>query len=101
MFICSFPGHQTGRGGQVILFHTSLPDIGPGAVGPRVEESSYYDSDKERELFTSRHPFWNELAEECADEGVGISLVLAPHKFADIGSLGMFCQCILREWKYC
>jgi protein transport protein SEC24 len=54
-----------------------------------VEESSYYDTDKERELFAARTPFWTELAEECTDEGVGVSMWLGMNRFVDVGTIGV------------
>jgi protein transport protein SEC24 len=58
-------------------------------MGPRVDESSYYDTDREQELFTPRHPFWAELADECVDEGVGVSMWLGMSRFVDVGSIGV------------
>lgn len=58
-------------------------------MGSRVDESSYYDTDRERELFAPRHPFWADLAEECTDEGVGVSMWLGMSRFVDVGSIGV------------
>lgn len=47
-----------------------------------------YGTDKEKTLFLPRDPSWRELGEECAEEGVGVSLFLAASQFMDIGSVG-------------
>jgi protein transport protein SEC24 len=31
---------------------------------------------------------WKEMAEECVDYGVGVSMVLAPSRWADLGTIG-------------
>lgn len=32
---------------------------------------------------------WFAIAEECAEEGVGVSLFLAPNKYMDVGSVSV------------
>ena len=51
-----------------------------------------YDTDKEKLLFSPREGFWRDIAEECADAGIGVSMFVATHQrnFVDIASVGMF-----------
>ncbi|KZV88117.1 hypothetical protein EXIGLDRAFT_722972 [Exidia glandulosa HHB12029] len=76
-------------GGHLITFAHSLPSLGPGVLQPRTDESGLYNSGKERELFVPRDRLYESLAEECAEGGVGVSLVLGPRRFVDVGSIGI------------
>jgi protein transport protein SEC24 len=68
-----------------------MPTLGAGALGPREQdESTLYGTDKEKTLFVPRDPSWRDLGEECAEEGVGISLFLAPPQPTDVGSIGEY-----------
>lgn len=75
-------------GGHLVAFAHSLPSHGPGALLPRTDESALHNTGKERELFVPRDRLWAALAEECAEAGVGASLVLGPRRFIDVGSIG-------------
>lgn len=80
---------KAGRGGQIICFQSSMPTIGSGALGPREEdESILYGTEKEKTLFAPRNSFWRDLGEECAEEGIGVSIFLAPSHPMDLGSIG-------------
>ncbi|EJD51294.1 sec24-related protein [Auricularia subglabra TFB-10046 SS5] len=76
-------------GGHLITFAHSLPTHGPGTLQPRADENGLYNTGKEKELFVPRDVLWTNLAEECAECGVGVSLVLGPRRFIDIGSIGV------------
>ncbi|KIJ62132.1 hypothetical protein HYDPIDRAFT_182910 [Hydnomerulius pinastri MD-312] len=78
-----------GRGGHVVVFQCTLPTIGPGALEPLPDHSQVYGSEKERTIFLPRNQTWREIAEECADEGIGVSLFLGMSKAVDIGSIGI------------
>ncbi|KAG8701649.1 COPII coat Sec23p-Sfb3p heterodimer component [Ceratobasidium sp. 394] len=71
-------------GGQVIAFQHSHPTDLPSRAKSEQEATN---TDKERALFASGSLKWTELAEECAEAGVGISLWLFPSQFMDIGTL--------------
>lgn len=87
--LCGCLSALAGRGGQVIVFASSLPTIGVGALKPREDESNMYDTDKESTLFLPRDEAWKDLGEQCAEEGIGISMFLAPSHNMDVGSVGM------------
>ena len=79
---------KAGRGGQVVVFAATLPTIGVGALQPYVDETSQYGSDKERTLFEPREETWKDIGEQCASEGVGISMFLGMGRPIDIASIG-------------
>ncbi|GAA5958456.1 hypothetical protein JCM21900_001476 [Sporobolomyces salmonicolor] len=75
-------------GGQLNLFQTSLPTIGPGALKHR-EDPKLYGTDKEKTLFTVQDPFYRMSAEECVEAGIGINLFLFPSQYIDAATLGV------------
>ncbi|KAH9946861.1 sec24-like protein [Amylocystis lapponica] len=78
-----------GRGGQVVVFPAVIPTIGFGALNPLVDETTLFGTDKEKTLFHPRDEGWRELAEQCAEEGVGVSMFLGMSKPIDIASIGV------------
>ncbi|KIM22278.1 hypothetical protein M408DRAFT_332978 [Serendipita vermifera MAFF 305830] len=76
-------------GGQVVVFGTCLPKIGLGMLTDRDNERTMYNTENEPILFKPREAIWKEMAEECVDCGVGVSLVMAPSRWADLGTLGV------------
>ncbi|KAL5536166.1 SFB3 [Sanghuangporus sanghuang] len=81
------------RGGQAILFQSSMCSVGPGVSEARLDESKLYDTDKEKQLFTPRDPMWTDLAEELAEAGIGVSMLVGtgPISFVDFASIGVIC----------
>lgn len=77
-----------GMGGHIVVFQSTMPTIGPGALDPLTDESRVYGTEKETTLFLPRDRFWRDVAEECAEEGIGVSLFLGMSKTVDIGSIG-------------
>ncbi|KAG6377388.1 hypothetical protein JVT61DRAFT_15184 [Boletus reticuloceps] len=78
-----------GRGGHIVMFQCTMPTIGPGALEPPTDESHVYGTDKERTLFIPRVQAWHQIAEECSDEGIGVSMFLGMSKTIDVGSIGI------------
>lgn len=83
---------QKSIGGQVNIFQTSLPTIGPGALKHR-EDSKLYGTDKEKTLFVPQDPFYRATAEECVEAGIGINLFLFPTQYIDVATLGRCFRC--------
>jgi protein transport protein SEC24 len=78
---------QAGRGGQVVVFPCTIPTIGPGALAATLDEAKLLAED-EKKLFIPRNKYWRNIGEECAEEGIGVSMFLGMSKFIDIGSIG-------------
>lgn len=78
---------QKNLGGQLNIFQTSLPTVGPGALKHR-EDPKLYGTDKEKTLFTVQDPFYRVSAEECVEAGIGINLFLFPSQYIDAATLG-------------
>lgn len=75
-------------GGQLNVFQTRLPTVGPGALKHR-DEAKVQGTDKEKTLFVPQDPFYRTMAEEAVEAGVGINLFLFPSQFIDVASLGV------------
>ncbi|EMD35302.1 hypothetical protein CERSUDRAFT_124650 [Gelatoporia subvermispora B] len=78
-----------GRGGQVVAFAATLPTVGAGALTPPPEETTLYGTDKEKSLFTPRADAWRELGEQCAEQGIGVSIFLGMSQPIDVASIGV------------
>ncbi|PVF94239.1 hypothetical protein CPB86DRAFT_766087 [Serendipita vermifera] len=76
-------------GGQVVLFGSCLPKIGYGLLTEQDNERSLYNTENEPTLFKPRVEKWKEMAEECVDYGVGVTMVLAPSRWTDLGTIGI------------
>jgi len=81
---------QAGRGGQVVAFQGVIPTLGMGQLEPIQMESNLYKTEKEQPLYSPRNVFWKNIGDECADEGIGVSMFLAPSNFMDVASIGKF-----------
>jgi protein transport protein SEC24 len=71
-----------------VLFQSILPTIGPGALKTCVDESLFYGTENEKQLYLPSDKFWQEIAEECAQEGIGVSMFLGNNRYIDVGSIG-------------
>ncbi|KAI0051352.1 protein transporter SEC24 [Auriscalpium vulgare] len=79
------------HGGHIVAYLSTLPTLGPGALTPITPEAEMklVDKPQEKTLFVPRKIEWRNLGEECAEAGVGVSLVFAPSQFVDVGSIGV------------
>lgn len=75
-------------GGQVNIFLTSLPTIGPGGLKQR-EDTKLYNTEKESSLFNPVDPWYRQMAEDCSLAGIAINLFLFPSQYIDIATIGI------------
>ncbi|KAK0546729.1 COPII coat Sec23p-Sfb3p heterodimer component [Tilletia horrida] len=73
-------------GGQVNVFLSTIPTVGPGALKHR-EDSKLYGTEKEKTLFQPQDPFYRNVAEECAEAGIGVNLFLFPAQYIDVATI--------------
>lgn len=71
------------------MFQSLLPTIGPGASRTRTDESMLYGTENEKQLYLPIDNFWQDIAEECAQEGIGVSTFLGNSKHIDTASIGI------------
>ncbi|KAI7959660.1 hypothetical protein MJO28_003451 [Puccinia striiformis f. sp. tritici] len=75
-------------GGQVNIFLTSLPTIGPGGLKQR-EDTKLYNTEKENTLFNPVDPWYRQVAEECSLAGIGINMFLFPSQYIDVATISV------------
>lgn len=73
----------------MVVFASTLPTIGPGALIPRDDETALYDTEKEMSLYVPRSDTWKDIAVQCTDQGVGVSMFLGMNKPIDVASIGL------------
>ncbi|KAG6897422.1 hypothetical protein C0992_001736 [Termitomyces sp. T32_za158] len=79
---------KAGHGGQVFVFSGTIPTVGIGQLKGQPNETDLLDTDKERGLYQPRDNVWIEIGQDCAADGIGVHMVLAPIKYMDVGSIG-------------
>ncbi|SPO32353.1 related to Protein transport protein Sec24C [Ustilago trichophora] len=75
-------------GGQVNIFLSTIPTVGPGALKHR-EDTKLYGTDKEKNLFVPQDGFYRGVAEECVDAGIGINVFFFPSQYIDVATIGV------------
>lgn len=74
-------------GGQVNIFLSGMPQLGPGKLKPR-DDLNTSGTDKEKTLFTPADSFWRTTADELAESGVGVNTFVFPDQAMDLASVG-------------
>lgn len=77
-------------GGQVNVFLSTIPTVGPGALRHR-EDTKLYGTDKEKQLFIPADGFYRAVAEECVEAGIGINGFVFPSQYIDVASISALC----------
>ena len=79
------------KGGQVMLFQSSMCSFGPGVSEARLDEGQLYDTDKEKQLFLPHDRMWIDIAEELAESGIGVSMLVGTGtmSYVDFASIGI------------
>jgi len=82
------------NGGRMIVFTSSLPSAGPGALKNR-EDNKLLGSDKETTLFTPQNSYYDHKAKnsdksvlDCVKAGIAVDLFFCHHSYADVSTIG-------------
>ncbi|KZT64533.1 beta-sandwich domain of Sec23/24 [Daedalea quercina L-15889] len=78
-----------GKGGQVLVFPGVIPTIGLGALTTPEDMSVLIGTEKEKSIFTLQHEAWQELGEQCAEEGIGVNMFFANGRPVDLASISV------------
>lgn len=76
-----------GIGGQLNIFLSTIPTVGPGKLTHR-EDTKLYGTDHEKNLFAPQDPFYLKMGEEFALAGVGVNVFFFPSQYIDVASIG-------------
>ncbi|WFC98366.1 COPII coat Sec23p-Sfb3p heterodimer component [Malassezia yamatoensis] len=74
-------------GGQLNVFLSTIPTIGPGKLKHR-EDTKLYGTDSEKNLFGVQDAFYRQIGEEFALAGVGINTFFFPSQYIDVATIG-------------
>lgn len=80
-------GVLNGIGGQLNIFLSTIPTVGPGKLRHR-EDTKLYGTDNEKNLFGPQDPFYLKLGNEFALAGVGVNVFFFPSQYIDVASIG-------------
>lgn len=76
--------------GRLFVFHSSLPTApAPGQLKQR-EDAKLLGTDKEKSLLSPAGSVYQQLAEECVKQGVGVELFLVSRSYCDVATLAHF-----------
>lgn len=76
----------TTLGGQLNLFVSTIPTVGPGKLKHR-EDTKLYGTDAEKNLFSPQDNFYRLTGEELALAGIGTNVFFFPSQYIDVGSI--------------
>lgn len=76
-----------GIGGQLNLFVSTIPTMGPGKLKHR-EDTKLYGTDNEKNLFSVQDAFYEKMGSELAMAGVGVNTFFFPSQYIDVASIG-------------
>jgi protein transport protein SEC24 len=75
------------KNGKLLVFQSTLPEFGkPGGLKVR-DDRKLLGTDKEKNILAPQITYYNDLAQKCAELGVGVDLYLANPSFIDVATL--------------
>lgn len=98
------------------MMQSSLPSIGLGILKPKDLQTGPPSADKVSPALIAQGDFYRELAKNCAQNSVAVSLILTPSSTVDLATTSMnalyicmimnngnFCRKFgkFHEWKHC
>ncbi|PKI84829.1 Sfb3p [Malassezia vespertilionis] len=74
-------------GGQLNIFLSTIPTVGPGKLKHR-EDTKLYGTDNEKNLFNPQDNFYRALGEQFALSGIGVNAFFFPSQYIDVATIG-------------
>ena len=71
----------------MLVFPSVIPTIGLGALTTPEDMSILIGTEKEKSIFDPQHEAWQELGEQCAEEGIGVNMFFANSRPVDLASI--------------
>ena len=73
-------------GGQLNMFLSTIPTLGPGRLKHR-EDTKLYGTENEKNLFAPQDVFYRVVGEELALAGVGVNVFFFPNQYTDLATI--------------
>ena len=77
------------RGGRAVFFQTTLPSYGPGALKNRESGANPPPADKANPLLFPQGDYYTKLANQAAEQGISMSLIVTPAAHIDLATIGI------------
>ena len=71
----------------MLAFPAVIPTVGLGALTTPEDVSILIGTKKEKNIFVPRNEDWQELGEQCAEQGIGVNLFFANNRPVDLASI--------------
>ena len=81
----------------MLAFPAVIPTVGLGALTTPEDISVHIGTEKEKNIFAPRSEDWQELGEQCAEQGIGVNLFFANSRPVDLASICEFIWALIHR----